>query len=235
MAFAMLLFYAVARWSLSSRVNFAVTVAALLIVEMGLVVVNIALPFYMGLSPIIAAFMLVGAYAKQSGIIERLECFEWRTGRFWLIFLGSVAALAVLVIVLPPGTMFDFVIFGDHGALSVVPYFIESILVTVFFAYMCLLFSKIPYFADLLCMYGRHTLGIALSHVLLAKMIMAVFFVFTTATVFPAGIGTPQLAAIGLAVLVIAPVLCILWGMMLGRIRDKRSGNVPEPTPPNRV
>jgi len=221
MCWAMIVFYAVARFALSDKKRFLITVAVLLGVQMALTALYLELPFSSEYTPIATALMLFGAYLNKTGLVDRLERFEWRTMKFWLPLIVCFVAVELMALVLPPGVKFSFLSFGDYGALSVIPYFIESILVFIVYIYVCLLVSKIPVVSDVSCLEGRHTLGLAMLHVLIAKMILSLFYTFTSEYVFPTEVGTTELLIVAVIDLAIVTAICILGNVLVKKIKER--------------
>lgn len=221
MCWAMIVFYAIARFALADKKRFLITIAILLGVQMVLTFLYLELPFSSEYTPIVAALMLFGAYLNKTGFVQRLEKLEWRTGKFWMTLIISFVAVELMALVMPPGVKFNFLFFGDYGALSVIPYFIESILVFVVYIYVCLLVSRIPMVSDVCCVEGRHTLGLALYHVLIAKMILSLFYTFTTEHVFPTEVGTTELLIVAAVDLAIVTAICILGSVLIQKAKER--------------
>ena len=217
-----LLLHALGRFALSSTARFVTVVGILIAIQVIITeFYNLRLPFFMQEWPIGAAFMLFGAFLKDIKALYWIERFEYRSIRFWAPLLLCILGEAVLVVLLPPGNSFDIVKFGDYGGISVVPFFAQSILVFFIYYYLFLLISKIPVLSSVITLEGRHTLGIALTHGLLATMIVSLFYPITDTSWFPPEASTPFMMAVAMVVLVLCTLLCLVWHYFLGRSRNK--------------
>jgi fucose 4-O-acetylase-like acetyltransferase len=229
MLIAFIILYALADHIVKDNKRLAVTIIALLIIaaliaEFG----RYRLPFFAELAPLAAAFMFAGAGLAKFGLVEKIEEFSWKDGRYWLPLVASLAIAAVMLFIFPPGINFDILILGQYGGLSTFPYFIESICMFVVFLYLCNLLSKIPGLVILLTECGKHTLGILLYHGFVASFIMAVICPLTDQSWFPADLTLMQRLPIAFATLIICYVICRFGPVLIGKIKAKKDKGSPE-------
>ena len=196
-------------------------VAAIIMVSLMLQVVSatvyVKLPFFLQLCPIATAFIFLGASVSCYRIFERIEALEWRSPRYWVPFILSIVVGYLLCAFLPGGVKFDYMQFGDFGAWSVFPYFAEGTIITLMYAYLTTMLSKIPLLSSLLALSGRHSLGIVLYHILFAKMLIAPFYDFTYGSWFPKELDAMNLILIGLVTLVLCLVVSEYGNRLLHR------------------
>ncbi|MBR1452833.1 MAG: acyltransferase family protein [Candidatus Methanomethylophilaceae archaeon] len=211
MAAGLIIFFLSEKYVMKDNRRIAAMIVAMLCLQMLFTVIYVRIPFYLQLCPMATAFIFLGALISKYDLFGRICRFDWRNYRYWLIFIISVAMAYVLCSILPPGVYFDNLIFGDHGFWSVIPCFIEVFFVSVFLLFVAVILSKVPALSPLLSLTGRHTLSMALYHMLVAKMIMAVFFKFSYDRWFPEELGSLDLLAIGLVSIVICVAMGVLW------------------------
>ena len=219
-----LIFYTLAEYVMGDYRKIAVAIAALLGVTALIVAFwYVKLPFQSHLAPISACFMLIGAALAKVDLLERIESFEWRSGRYWLPLAACLIAGVGLCILFPPGVEFDNMVFGEYGAWSLLPFVIEAVCMFVVYLYLAKLFSKIPILSKLIGIAGQHSLGILLLHGFIATMIIAPFFIIPTTSWFPAEMNTVQKAIVAFTTLVLCIVICRYGPEALRRVRGKES------------
>ena len=187
---------------------------------------DFTLPFYLNLSPIAAAFMICGMYIAKLDLVGRVESCDLRDVRWWAPFVICTAVLLVMVFLLPPTITFDHMSFGKHGGFSAFPYMVEGVLAFVMILYLSFFISRIPLLSSTFVELGKHTLGILLLHVFVAKMILAPFFTFNSVdcvTADLAGIGRTVFAFVALFV---TYLICAYGPKLIGLIMER--SEVPE-------
>ena len=189
MLWGFLIFYALADHVMDDKRKVVVTIVGLLIVAMLVKqFVTITLPVNMDLGPLAAAFMFIGALLAKFNLLENMEYGNKKDVKYWIIPIVCLAAGMVLCFLLPPDIRFDRRFFGDYGALSIIPFFIEATLMFIPIAYIGFLFSKIPGLSSLFNILGQHTLAIMLVHALVIKMLVVLFYDVDPLILVPDGI-----------------------------------------------
>ena len=209
MLWSFLIFYGIADRVLADLRLFAVTVVLLLAAEAAFVYIGVKLPFYFTLVPISVAFMLFGAFLSRKRFLEDLETSELGSLRTWVPLIVSILALAIFLLLFPPGIKFNFTYFGEYGGMSAFPYFVEGVLVFVIFSYVSILFGRIPLISDILAVCGRYSLELAVMHIFVVRVVLALFYTLPTDTVFPP-LSTVQTIALGVFDVAFIVGLCIL-------------------------
>jgi len=129
-------------------------------------------PFFAILGIISSAFMIVGAECGRIKLIERVEDHALKSPKY----LGTVAiafiVTVVLVLLFNPGVEFDNNVFGEHGALSIYPFFITGLAASYWFITLGVACSKVPGLSKFLGFLGKHTLVILVMHGFAAKLII---------------------------------------------------------------
>ncbi|MBE6514596.1 MAG: acyltransferase [Thermoplasmata archaeon] len=222
MLWSFFIFYAIVNRVLADRRLFAVTLLLLLAAEAVLVYIGVKLPFDSTLIPISVAFMLIGAYLSQMRFLEKLENAELGSSRTWVPLILSLLALAVLVYLFPPGVKFNFAYFGEYGGMSAFPFFIEGILVFIIFSYVSMLFARIPLLSDVFAICGKYSLALAVLHIFVVMVVLALFYTLPTDMVFP-----PLSAVQTLAMGVFAVVFTVGACMLVDRRKANRKDGAP--------
>jgi len=187
-------------------------------------------PFFFHLSLMGAAFMFTGSALKQYGVFEYIDRFEWKSPRYWALFLLSLVISLVLVFFLPPGISFDQMIFGDYGGYSAVPYYFEALVTSVFMMYMCVIVSKIPVFSGFLIVCGRHSLGLLLLHCSLVAMMVMPFYTLSRDVWLPDDLGMSMRVVLAFATLIVSLAICMYGPAVLKRIRAALGVGVEHPS-----
>lgn len=223
MLWGFLIFYGLAKYILDDWRKILITIVILLVLQVILVdFVQIKLPLMMKLGPIDAAFMFVGAWLAQHKFLENVEYGDKKNKWYWIVPIVCFIAGVTLCYFLPPNIKYDLYIYGDHGAISVFPYFIEATLMFIPIAYIGFLFSKIPgisWFFDLL---GQHTLGTILLHPAVAKILVAAFgFTVSATDLVPADVPMGTRLLIAFLSLIIPVILCHLAPKLKDKLKAK--------------
>ena len=222
MLWGFVIFYAIAdriygNWKLSLAAIAVLLVSTLLLREL----LPIKLPMYFQLSPIAAAFMILGMMMAEQHLIERIEAFDILSGRHWCFFLGTLLSAAVLVFLFPPGLDFSEMQFGEYGGFSVLPYFAESALMFVFFTHLAALLSRFRVFNASFGRAGQNSLGILLLHGSLATMMGVPFYTFTNSSWFPDEMGLVPCIVAGFLSILASMVICRLGRVVLDRMASR--------------
>ena len=224
MLFAFLVFYAVAdRVRDDTRLGTLAVVALVALTATYREALDFTLPMYVNLSPIAAAFMICGMYMRERGLGGWVESGRVRSLGWWSLFLGSAGILLAMVHVLPPGIFFDRMSFGEYGGYSAFPYMVEGVLAFVTILYLSFFISKIPVLSKALEKLGRHTLGILLLHVFIAKMALAPFFAFDESSCLPTDFTGVARVLFSLSALLVSYLVCEHGPAVLDRLM-KRGG-----------
>ncbi len=182
---------------------------------------DFTLPFYMNLWPISAAFMVCGMYLSKYDLVKKVEASSVRDPKWWGLFLGCTACLLAMVYVFSPGITFDLMHFGDYGGYSAFPYMIEGVLAFVMIVYLSFFISKIPLVSTVFKKLGKHTMGILLLHVFIAKMALAPFFTFDAVNCITADLsGTPRIV-FAFAVLIASYLVCAYGPALVKKLRGR--------------
>lgn len=209
MFWSFLIFYAVAERVTSNRRLFVITILILIAAEAILIWIGIRLPFDATLIPISTSFMLSGAFISKMDFLERLDSKELYSSHTWIPLMISVTLLIVLVYLFPPGVKFNFSYLGEYGGLSAFPFFVEGFLVFVIFAYMSAVLARVPILSDFFVICGRYSLALAVLHIFIVRMVLAVFYTLPTDTVFPP-LSTVQILALTFFDITVIVLLC-MW------------------------
>ncbi len=204
-----LIFYAIADRVLADLRLFAVVITCLLLVEAVITVINLNLPFYSNLIPISVAFMLFGALLSQHKFLERLEAARIRSFKTWIPLIASLVVLAFLVYLFPPGITFDFNYFGEYGGLSAFPFLVEGLLVFVVFSYVSMIIARIPIISDIISVCGKYCLALAVIHVFVVRVILAIFYTLPTDAIYPP-LSTVQMLLLSVFDIGFIIAMCIL-------------------------
>lgn len=175
----------------------------------------IKLPMYCQMGPVTAAFMIIGMMLSKHGLIERIENFQLRSGWNWAVFLGSLAAVVILVILFPPGLEFDYMSFGEYGGYSVFIYSIEALAMFIVYIHISLFLSKMVIVSDAFRISGQHSLGILLLHGSVATFMVMPFYEFTHGSWFPDSMGLIPSLIVAVSTIVICIAISILAGKIL--------------------
>jgi fucose 4-O-acetylase-like acetyltransferase len=208
MFWSFFIFYAIADRVLADLRLFSATILLLLAAEAVLVFIGVKLPFYSTLIPICVAFMLFGAFLSQRGFLEKLETAKWKSSRTWMPLIASTLALAVLVYLFPPGVKFNFTYFGNYGGLSAFPFFVEGLLVFVILSYISMIISHIPTISQMFSVCGKYSLALAVFHIFVVRVVLALFYTLPTDSVFPP-LSTLQILVLCLFDVVFIVILCV--------------------------
>lgn len=201
-----IIFYPTAQKASESTRNLVIAIALMLVLSAVLVgIVDLKLPFSAQLSPIGAAFMYLGAYLRKRDLFRFLET-EWRTPLFWELMVAGLIMGVLLLVFLPPGHSFDKSYFGKFGGWSVFPFFITTSCCCYVLMCLATFIGMIPYVDKVVCMVGRHTLGILALHGFVIKLLTAPFFGATVDAWF-ATMPLGAVIASGLVTLVITTAL----------------------------
>jgi len=223
----LIVFFALEKHVMCNKWRIVAVIIVALLLQVLATAVYIRLPFYLHLCPIAVALMFVGASLSKIHLLERTAEFRWREPLYWAPFVISFAAAYILCTVFPGGLMFDYLRFGPWGEWSVFTYFLQAVCMSVVYAYVAVIFSKIPLLSSFLSLSGRHSLCLALCHIFFVKLMTAPFFRYTLDTWFPAGLSTMDLLIISMIDIAVCLVLSE-FGMrklkdILGGSRDPRS------------
>lgn len=215
MAEGLIIFFALEKHVMSDKRKIIAVIIITLLLQVVTATLFIKLPFYLQLCPIATALIFLGAFLSQYRVFDRIGSFDWKNPRYWAVFIVSLLTAYVLCTVFPGGVKFDYMYFGEFGPWSVFIYVIEAFFVTIFYVYLGTMLSKIPFLSSILSISGRHSLGLALYHVFIAKMIMAPFYIFTFDTWFPEDIGMSALIIIAVADVILCVIISEFGGRLL--------------------
>lgn len=221
MAEGLIIFFALYKYVMPDNRKIIAVIIAFILLQVGATALYVRLPFYLQLCPIATALIFFGAALSKYKVFERIDTFQWRNPKYWAVFLISIAAAFIMCLLFPAGVKFDYLIFGPWGAWSVITFFITVVFVSIFYAYVGTMLSRIPVLSSFFILSGRHSLGLALYHVFIAKMIIAPFFTFDNVTCFPEALNTIQLIVIVILVLVICLVSCEFGPKLIARAISK--------------
>lgn len=186
MLVAFVLFYLLADKVLDDPKKLIISIVVLIACTALLVeFVNMRLPFYAQLSPLAAAFMLFGAAIGKKGLLEWLEASSLKNPKLWVFFIVSLALGALMVFVLPTGTGFDAMVFGDYGGWSAYSYFLAAVFTNMALLFLGSLFARIPLLNKALATAGRHSIAIICLHIFVIKLMMAPFHELMSTYTFP--------------------------------------------------
>jgi len=179
---------------------------------------DFSLPFNLNLCPMATVFMIAGMYLAKTDLAEWIESSGPRGRGFWLLFAASTLCVMALVYILPPSIDFEYMDFGKYGGWSAIPYVAEGVLAFVMLLCIFRLLSMLPVISWMFVDIGKHTLGILILHVFVAKTIMAPFFTFDDANCL-----TPDFTGIWRVVLAFASLamsylICAYGPLVLKRL-----------------
>ncbi len=221
-----LIFYTIANYVMDDYRKIAAAIVALMGVTALIILFwDVKMPFQVHLAPIAACFMLIGATLAKVNLLDKVESFDWKSGKYWLPLVVCLIVGVGLCFIFPPGVKFDYLVFGDYGAWSIIPYVIEAVCMFVVYLYLAKLFSKIPVLAKLIEIAGQHSLGILLLHGFVATMIFAPFFVIPTTSWFPTDLTMVQRVIVAFATLILCIVICRYGLKVVSGVRGKEAEN----------
>ena len=184
---------------------------------------SFSLPFNLNLVPMATIFMIVGMYLAKLDLAGRMESSSLRNPKFWALFLVSTIVLIVMVYILPPSIDFDYMDFGQYGGYSAIPYVIEGTLAFIMLLYVFFFLSKVPVISTIFVEIGKHTMGILILHVFIAKVIMAPFFTFDDVVCLSGDLTGIWRILLALASLVIAFMICAYGPTLVKRLMPKKN------------
>jgi fucose 4-O-acetylase-like acetyltransferase len=219
---ACVIFYAVAdrirdNWKLGAAVIAVLLIVTIVYKEL----FSFSLPFDLNLCPMAAVFMIIGMYLAKIDLVGRMESSKLSNPRFWALFLGSTAALMIMVYLLPPSIDFDYMDFGQYGGYSAIPYVIEGTLAFIMLLFLFFFISKIPGISTVFSELGKHTMGILILHAFIAKAIMAPFFTFNDVVCLTGDLQGLGRVALAFASLVISYLICAYGPAIIKRLTAK--------------
>ncbi len=217
MVWGFLYFYAIADRVLDDfRKTFAAIAILLTIAVVVLFLFPVRIPTYPILGLMGASFMLFGAFLARQNYIEVMESVGKKKTFYLFPAVGLIAGIGMCYI-LPPGTGFDMYVFGDHGAFSAYPFFIEASLMFLPIIFIAYLLTKVSVLFTVLSTVGRHTIAILLLHPVLLKAMSAPFYEIEPVWIMPSVAPMWFKLVAG----VIAIVVCVIIGHLLGKLLAK--------------
>ncbi len=218
-----IIFYLIADRVLKDWRTAVATILVLLCAEtIYIQLVNIQLPFYMHLSPLFTAFLLLGALLSKYRFADFLEN-NIRDRRFWLGFGLLVLLALALLFFLPDNYEIKASIFGSRGILSVFIFSLVSFTCGMIQFFLAAILAKVPGVSAVFMLMGRNILYLFLLHMLVARMILAPFVTLGADVWIPLGITDSLILAFATI-----PVMLVL-SYMYKRIKSKylsRDANV---------
>ena len=176
---------------------------------------GIQLPFYLQLSPIVAALLLVGSFLGEHRFMEYLER-GWKKKNYWTI-LAVVGVVSIICIVFfPTGTKFCYTEFGRYGAWSVYTFILLSVSTGTVLLYLASLVALIPYVSGFLTFIGKKCLPLYILHVFIAKLLIAPFAQVTSYDYLPI-----ESTAEGLILAAASIIIILALTYVLGRLTKK--------------
>ena len=221
-----LIFYTIANYVMDDYRKIVAAIVALMGVTALIILFwDVNLPFQFQTAPIAACFMLIGATLAKFNLLERVESLEWRSGRYWLPLVACLVIGVGMCYFFPPGVKFDYLVFGDYGAWSIIPYVIEAVCMFVVYLYLAKLFSKIPVLSKMFGIAGQHSLGILLLHGFIATLIFAPFFIIPTTSWFPTDLTMVQRVIVAFVTLILCIIICRYGPKVVSKVRGKGAEN----------
>ncbi len=182
----MVVFYIIADKALKNNRNFVITIICLLVITaiINFVTEGMMLPFRIQVAPLVAAFMLVGAFFKTKNVAEFVEN-EWKTRKYWIVLAIALAVGLSFAYFFPTGMKFYKDIFGDYLGWSVFTFFVLN--VACGYVLWCLagFISKVKPMTKIFGTIGRYTLYILVFHAFYIKLLSAPFYGLTKDCTFP--------------------------------------------------
>ena len=214
MMFGSIILYAIADKALENNSNFILISAFLIAVGTCLTAFAPQLPFNLQSTPVIAFFMLSGAFSGQHKWLQKYE--EWSIGRLAAsVVLFSVLQLAVAY-VYHGGDALSKGYFATDEATRVIS--IYATLLSFVFGMMAflgfsILVGKIKGVSAVFSWIGRNTLPFYIIH-----MPVALLLAFFT-TSMPGQRSSDELLIIYIGLYFITVLICALWGAVENKIR----------------
>ena len=198
------------------------TLAAILVL-MGITMVyvefiDIQLPFYIQLGPMVAAFLLMGAYMRTKDFFDTIK--DWyHDKRYWLFFLACLAISLTLTYYFPTRKGFCYTIFGYYGGWSVITFTIISVTGGMVLLMLCAWIAKLGPIGKVMESCGRNCLYVFVLHVFVGCLIIAPFYPLTGEVWFPI---TDEWVSILVAVATIA-IIMVVFGPVKDHIVSYRN------------
>jgi fucose 4-O-acetylase-like acetyltransferase len=210
-----LIFYAIVDRVIGDWRKFAATILILLaITAVYDEFIHIQLPFVADLGPLVAVFLLVGAFLAKHDFVGRLET-GYRKRKYRILFFVSIVFMLFCLFVLPIHPGLHESDFSDFGIFSVFVYFINSMACGMVIFLLSYLLALVPGINRIFLCLGRNTLPLFLLHMLVARMLVAPFVELDTTEWIP--VPLPE----SLAVAVAAILVILAANYVYRRIKDR--------------
>ena len=135
--------------------------------------IHIQLPFYAQLGPMVAAFLLIGAFLGKHRVVERVEAGPRRT--FWQLFIALGVLAFVMIKLFPTNMALIYSQFGDYGGWSAYTFMLTSVSCGAFLYFVAELASRIPVFSGFMDTAGKDSYTLFILHIFVAKLLISPF------------------------------------------------------------
>ncbi len=219
LAVGLLIFYAIADRVLDDWRKTVVAIVALFSVTAAyLGFVNIQMPFYAQLGPIVAAFLLFGALLGRYRVAEYIEN-GYREAKYWIIFFSLMIVAVTFVVLFPSGMNLYNSKFGANGAWSVFTFLLLSLSCGTILLYVAAFLIRVPIVSTAFTFAGMNSIILFTQHMFVAKLVSAPFY----------DIGTEYwitIDSMGVRFALLMVTLVLLFG--LAHLMNRLSDDLPE-------
>ena len=180
LAVGYLIFFAVADRVLGDwRKCLAVIVALFAISGLYVEFIGIQLPFTAQISPVVAAFLLIGALLKEYNFAEFIE-HGYHTRKYWFMIVSAAIIGLVCIRYFPTGMNLYNSNFGAYGSLSVITFVIHAISCGIVLWFIAVVLIRVPVASDVFRIAGIASIVLYSMHMFIAKLISAPFYTIGT-------------------------------------------------------
>lgn len=178
--------------------------------------VAIYLPFNAQLGPMVAAFLLIGAFMGRHGFYEWMQ-FGKKDRKYWGVFIACGTISIVTALLFHSGVELIYSHFGEYTGIGLYPFVVTALSGGIFMSFLLCWVSKIHIIRDGLVIIGTYCLIVHVSHMFLARLLVSPFVTFDTVVWIPVGL------VWGIIVSFAVIIIAIAITKLLERYLKKRS------------
>ena len=179
--------------------------------------IHLQLPMLAQLGPLVAAFLLIGAFMARYNVVQYIET-GYHEKRYWIYFALTLVTALAMAILLPTHMSLIYSEFGAYGGWSAYSFVTTSLSCGILLMFLAVFVSKVRYVSDVLEKIGRDCVWIFLLHMFIAKLLIAPFVTISTDRWFPIDSIPVAIVLVVLTIIVIM-ILIELNRLALSRIK----------------